>query len=106
MMRSAIRLLLTGAIAFVAAGVAALALVLLPLFCVVAVLLSCAGLALAAAAWIRRDRARAHRKAIEEAQAARLADLNRRADALKARERAVENAQAAVLQSFRREHGL
>jgi hypothetical protein len=72
----------------------------------VAVLLSCAVLALAATAWIRRDRALAQRKATEEAQAARFADLNRRADALKARERAAEDAQMAVLQSFRREHGL
>jgi hypothetical protein len=48
----------------------------------------------------------AQREATEEAQAARLADLNRRADALKARERAAEDAQMAVLQSFRREHGL
>ncbi len=101
MMRSAIRLLLTVATAVVAAGVAALALALLPLVWVVAVLLSCTGLGLAAAAWIHRDRARAQRKAIEEAQAARLADLNRRADALQARERGVENAQTGVLESFR-----
>jgi Flp pilus assembly protein TadB len=72
----------------------------------VAVLLTCAVLALAAAAWIRRDRARAKRKAIEEDQAARLTDLKRRAAALEAREHAIENAQLAVLQSFRREHGL
>jgi hypothetical protein len=106
MMRSANRLLLTATIAFVAAGGAALVLLLLPLVWFVAVLLSCAVFALAAAAWIRRDRARAQREAIEEAHAARLADLNRQADALKARERAIENAQMSVLRSFRREHGL
>ena len=105
MMHSANRLVLTATIAFIAAGVAAITLLLLPLVWFVVVLLLSVVLALAAAVWIRRDAARAEREALEEARAARLADLKRHADGLKARERAIEKAQMGVLESFRREHG-
>lgn len=103
---SAKRFLLTATIAFVAAGIAALAVLLLPLALFIAILVSCALLAGAATAWLRKDRARAQREAIEVAHEARIADLQRRADALKAREHAIEDAQRTVLEPFRKEHGL
>jgi hypothetical protein len=104
-MRSVSPFLVATTITFVAAGVAALALVLLPLVFFVAIVASCALLALVGAALTRKDTACTQREAIAEAQAARLADLNGRADVLKARERAVESVQMAVLRSVRREHG-
>lgn len=100
------RLFLTATIAFIAAGVAAIALLLLSLVWFVVVLLVCAALAIGAAATIRKGEVYLRRDAMREAHTARLADLNQQAEALKEREHAVENAQMAVLEQFRREHEL
>jgi ABC-type bacteriocin/lantibiotic exporter with double-glycine peptidase domain len=106
MMPKASRLLFTAMVALVVAGLAALAVVLLPLIWFVVALMVCAVLSLAVRGKIRRERRHAERKAAADAQAARLTELQRQADTLRARERAVEKAQLNVMEDFRREYGL
>lgn len=105
-MRTLGDVVLTIAVALVAAGAAALGFAVLPLAWFVALFMLCALLASAAAGLARRRRQRAARKAVADAQAARLAQLRQRVQTTKARERALEKAQLAVIENFRREYGL
>ena len=104
--RSVARLLQATALALVAAGIAALAFALVSLLWFVVGVVVSGVLASIAEVVARRGARRTKREDAAQANAARLAELTRKADALKARERAVERAQMEVLEGFRREHGL
>lgn len=97
LIRSAPRILQATALTLLAAGVAALALAVLPLSWFVLGVVLCGTLALVAEVVARRRAARTKRDEVARADAARLTKLKQTSETLKARERAVERAQMEVL---------